>query len=328
MQMQMQPQQQQRLYNEASYFSRPGLYGGFGVVSKPAASAKFFSRGQRQRLNVVSICQCLLCPWLFFCVMNACMSFGLHYHRPGLTYGVLAVGLLVVLAISGVALRGIVQKRRHSDAPEPSWYIFLAITMAVAWILGVVLGGLNFNVNMQPYFDYANLNTYSQVDTAQMRGQQVMDAGKIDFVNGTTLDLRRSMGFKNMDTYCVAPITMRNQPLASYDFWAVGLGCCSGNTADFHCGEYNNPQVQSGLRLLRDDQRPFFRLAVQQAEATYSIKATHPLFFYWVQDPVVEIDAIRDEGYKYFLISMLAHFGWQLLCVVLAMVGFAGVGHF
>ena len=38
-------------------------------------------------------------------------------------------------------------------------------------------------------------------------------------------------------------------------------------------GEYNNPGAHSGLRLLDDEQRPFYRLAVEQAEAAYSLKA-------------------------------------------------------
>merc|ERR1719487_3180586 len=117
------------------------------------------------------------------------------------------------------------------------------------------------------------------------------------------------MAFKNRDTYCVAPIVInQTRNASSFDFWAVGLNCCSGRPGDFNCGEYNNPHASSGLRVMRDDQREFYRLAVKQAEAAYDLKAKHPLFFYWMEDPGAEIAAYMDEGFKYYMFGLVTFF--------------------
>jgi len=307
--------------------SRPQLYGGFGGFARGDKDKLFYARGQRQRLNMISIMQCLFLPWLMFCYSYAATCFGYHYAKTTVMYSLLGFGLAVCLAFGGIAWN-LMMKKQIGEFQEPNWYIFLFITMVIGWILGCVFGNTNFWTNMQPAYDYANLNEYHYVNPARMRGAQMMDVGEAYFVNGTGLDLRKSMGFKNLDTYCVAPITVDGLPLASYDFWAVGIDCCSGNAADFHCGEYDNPRALSGLRFLKDDERPFLRLAVQQAEATYGIKAEHPLFFYWTEDAAAEKMSFQGEGYKWFLIGMLVHFGWQSFVVILAVMGFSKMGQY
>jgi hypothetical protein len=108
-----------------------------------------------------------------------------------------------------------------------------------------------------------------------------------------------------------------------FQTFPTGLNCCSSVSSDFRCGEFNNPHARNGLRLMRDDQRPFFRLAVQQATAAYSIKSTHPLFFYWLQDPVAEMNSYRDNGFKYYLLGIFSHFAFNLFMVGVAVIGFS-----
>lgn len=300
------------------------LYGGMGGI--PENGAKFYEKGQRQRVNVVSAYLGLCVPWLVHCLIHGLLSFQWHYHHPFLCAVFVDCGLVCLLLCS---VHAVWRKLSHGRLAAPTWYTLIILTSLFGWILGAVFGNLNFRVNMEPYYGYQVLNEYFDVNPSLAKGSAFMDGGRMHFSNTSVLDLRRSMGFKNVDTYCVAPITVtmdgsspwtQAMPLDHYDFWAVGLGCCSSEQADFHCGEFDNPKAHGGLRLLDDTQRDFFRLAVQQAEATYGIKATHPLFFYWTRSPVKEMNSFRDEGYKYYAIGMLTHFAWQALVVFLVLL--------
>jgi len=284
--------------------------------------ASIFSPSKRRRMNLLAICINIFLPWFQFSAIYAVMSFTIHYWRPSLAW-------MIVFAGFGIALlAGVLAWRTKQRDRDPMWYIFAALALFLATALAAMCGDMNFWYNMQPFYDIENLNTYPSVNPAREKGQQLMDAGRVYFADGTALDTRKAMGFKNLDNYCVAPIVNGNNQLASYDFWAVGINCCSGVSADFRCGEFNNPHARSGLRLMRDDQRPFFRLAVQQAEAAYHLKATHPLFFYWMQDPVAEMNSYQEDGFKYFLLGIFAYFAFNLFCVICAVVGFSKIGRY
>jgi hypothetical protein len=293
------------------------------------------AKPRRRRINAVAVLAALFAPWLLFSTVFVAMSFSIHYHLPFATLFVTVLGFLVVLGSGYVAFGdqgGEATEEGTKQRHEPKWYVFVFATCLFAWVLAVVGGEANYYTNMQPFYDILNLNTYSSVDPSQVRGQQLMDAGRVTFSEGTRLDLRKSMGFRNSDRYCVAPITMSRanesspslEPLATYDFWAVGINCCSGNKADFHCGEFSNPNAHGGLRFLHDEEaRPFFRLAVQQAEAAHGIKATHPLFFTWMQDPNAEVNAFREDGLRYAVMGVFSHFSLQLFIVTVAVMLFS-----
>jgi len=291
--------------------SQYGNYGG---------DQSIFAPGKRRRMNLVAICTNLFVPWFLFCGIYSLMSFNVHYTSAGLAKASVIFGFALTAAAVFMSYRA-----KTLDA-DPVWYNFAALALLFATVSAGILGDMNYWYNMHTFYDLENLNTYPSVNPIVEKGQQLMDAGRVYFADGTNLDMKKAIAFKNDDLYCVAPITNGKPTLPSYDFWAVGINCCSGVSSDFRCGEFNNPHARAGLRLMRDDQRPFFRLAVQQAEAAYNIKSTHPLFFYWLQDPIAEMNSYRDNGFKYFLLGLFGHFGFNAFCVACAVVGFSKIG--
>jgi len=314
------------------YGQPQGSYG--GTMHQDTLVKPPFFNWRRRRLNLVAIFVCLFVPWLLFCFIFWMTSFKVFYKHPAVV-GLIAFFALVFVGILGMKALEAVKKSRREDGSvyEPTWYIFLFLTSFIAWFLGMYMGYHNFYYRMESFYGIQNLGSYKGVDPAKMHGQQLMDAGRVDFMPGTHLDLSRSMSFRNNELYCIAPIVGPNYTLSgapqSYDFWAVGVDCCCGDTvraASFQCGEYKNAGAASGLRLMRDEQRPFFRLAVQQAVGAYGLRANHPLFFHWVQDPVTAAEAYRWEGHRQFLIGVYLHFAFQLLLVCLMTCIFARIG--
>merc|ERR1719271_1613360 len=137
---------------------------------------------------------------------------------------ILTYALLLVPAF--FAFMALIIWRIKLDA-KPMTLLFCITT--IAWASGFGLGDNNFHVHMQPFYDIKKMNVYPSVDPSKYNGQQFMDAAQILFTPGSHLDIRKSMGFKDGQIYCVAPVVSgdANASQDMYDFWAVGMNCCS-----------------------------------------------------------------------------------------------------
>lgn len=262
----------------------------------------------------------LLVPWTMFVACTWLLSFSVHYASPHWAW----VGCLVCFGIPVILLLVGGRAKVVGKSPVP-WY-FSAGSSVVAILFGATLGDMNYWFNAQPFYDIGTMNAYWDVNPSVHAGRQHMDAGRVHFADGVRIDESKAMGFKNVDTYCVAPIVAqaanvsRANPLS--DWWAVGLNCCASG-ASFTCGDVGNPKARAGLRAMRDEQRPFFRLAVRQAQGQYGIAAPHPLFFYWMEDPSQEILGYRDRGMDLFVKSSFAFFVLNSVLVVIVVTGIA-----
>lgn len=275
----------------------------------------------RRRANLPAIVLSLLGPCVFFGIIFWLLSFTMHYKHPQLCWFVIALGALFTAIIGFMAYNAWRKSWGAKPTLEPTWYTFIFFTMVLAWILGVLLGSINFESNMHPYYHITNLNTYPNIDPAKMSGQQLVDAGRVMFTRESKINKSLSIGFQSGSIYCVAPIVSSTERLASYDFWAVGVNCCDGDKPDFHCGQHGNPSAHAGTRLMSTDQRAFFQLAVTQAEVAYRIQALHPLFFLWTEDPLADSSKYQNNGLKFYLFWLMMFFAIQLFMVIATKFG-------
>lgn len=279
---------------------------------------------KRRPLNYFSPIMAFLIPWIMFCLMLGLLSFPIHFENGGLI-NILVVVSLVMIILVGLWTYVEKEARRQHPFTNPSWFPFIFVSLSLAWILGVILGSVNYMVLLKPYMQTMTMNTYNNINPLLMRGEQLQDAGIVSFGNNSKIDISKAMGFKNYDMYCVAPISLeapieaRERGATRLDFWAVDKNCCTSQGKQFKCEMFDIGGL-SGVRLNSDIDRPFYRLAVQEAEALYGIKAKHPIFFHWMRNPLKNVEHKRTKAFKNFLRGVLAYGVFQLFLVALAII--------
>jgi len=266
---------------------------------------------------------CLIVPPIVFFLSTALLCFRFRFTCPRIAWCL----ALTLLTPAGAAA-WLAQKATKSGG-EVGWARLAVILFSLAFASGVTAGDITYWYFSQPFFLLDSLTAYDQVRPAEVDGVRLMDAGRVRFAEGTRLATDMAMSFTSWDIYCVAPITSseglpsQGSRLNSYDLWAVGVNCCNSAQANFHCGEYNDPTARAGLRQVSAEARPYFRLAVQQAEAAYNIEARHPLFFYWVRDPQQEQKLFFEAAFSNWVLANGLHFGVNAFAVAAYVTLFA-----
>lgn len=268
-------------------------------------------------VDLVAMLIAILLPQLIFAAVYSLVSFYLHYEYPTLTW------TLILLTFAGVAFMGYVTiSRMLKDADgrndhQAVWAAAIFIGVNLAFFAALLYGYRNYAHNMQPYYERIAMNSYTDVDASTMEGKAFMDAGMVSFKAGSHLDLAKSTGFMNLNMYCIAPIVSPGSASALYDFWAVGINCCTGASQNFACGQPSKTDLTSGgLRLMSASELPFFKLAVMQAATNYGIKSSHPIFFHWVQNPDAALSEYRTHGWDSFLPAVAFFTVFQLFVLI------------
>lgn len=282
---------------------------------------------QRMHIDIFAALSALIVPWLLYSIVSGVLCFFIRYSQPGKVCFIVASCALIPLIFGAVAAQLRIC-RKSGEAVNPTWFVILFVSSSLALISGVMMGSSIYESNSRPYYEWLNLNLYTSVDPQMSTGRSVLDAGRMVFTSESRLEQNFSLGFRNVNTYCVAPVVSSTQPLASYDFWATGVNCCGdavinaalrGGSMDsgpaFNCGKDVSATGGGGLRVLDNSLIPYFRLAVEQAKSKYRINANYPVFFTYVQDPVGEMNRYAHYALKNYLFATLLFFGFQTFLV-------------
>lgn len=274
-------------------------------------------------MNILPMFLNIFIPWSVYIYCFSLSSFYLMYAHPFVAWS--CISLIFVLWLAFVLIAYCARKYD----PDPTWFTFFSVLMFTCAIWGILAGLDNLKTNEAPYYTVKEMTHKKAINPSYTSGEDVMDAGVIEFEVGTSFDPGKTWHFKDGELYCAAPIiSSQNQvPLRqTYDFWAVGKNCCAPGASDFRCGSWGSSTAHYGLRTVDEGDLNYYRLAVQQAEALYGIMAPHPIFLKWSEDPAREVLSWHAQGFKNFLVFGATNLVFCIFCVAMASARFAFLG--
>lgn len=266
------------------------------------------------RASLVPLFFAIVLPWALFALTYMAVASAVHITDPWQSILAIACGGVLLLCLFFAWLDRMV----NWPDRQPSMVGFFGVAFLIAWTLGILLGTMSFQSYTFKWFELTRLNTYKGVDPDFARGAQLMDAGFINFLPGTHVQLNASMGYKEEQLYCVAPLQLGPLPPVTYDFWLVGKECCKASRPGFSCGSAQHVHSSGliGKRLLEED-TSYYKLAVKQAEAAYGILAAHPLFFEHMKEEEAPAGLVTQaqQALHFYLVGYLL---FQIAVVLLA----------
>lgn len=278
----------------------PGTGQQYGTNPLPQQGGGFYpgDRGKTDEfrappdISLPHLIEVAVLAWFAFSVV--CMLFGLSYHDSSVE-----VWSLVIL--SSVALLMVVVQswRQQGESSAARVSVIVAGWLLLAVLGGTVIGLFSYDCCIREYWMSQKLEARANVLPSEPAAAY-SNAGEIVFADVARVDPSKSVGYKDHNVFCVAPVAS-DAPLDTIQFWAAGTDCC-GSRGSFVCDDSWNPKARSGIvirnatfEMMGTDLRAQYMKAVRLAEVTYAIaSAKEPIFVRWVADPdQVELNVWR-----------------------------------
>lgn len=223
-----------------------------------------------------------------------------YYRSPGVVLSFVVIPVLF-LTVQGVIGKG------------PPFNMWMVIFSLFSLFATTAVSAFAYERALNEYWRLYDSNSYSNVLPSEPASGYA-DGGKIIFADGTRVDPSKSLGFKDRDMYCVAPIVDAMGP-SVVEFWAVGKNCCNARGV-FSCDDAWDVKARSGVRVYTETEE--YTEAIKMAEAFYGLGSVEkPIFVRWVVRP----DRVEGMYYLTGVGIMFAGLFMQQLALACASVG-------